>query len=81
MKKFFEFLSKFLKDKRASPLLEEGLLIALAIMTLSVVFSMVLGLLQGVQSIVNSLGFNTESFMNSLNELWNQIMSFLGLGG
>ena len=81
MKKFFEFLGMFLKDKRASPLLEEGLLIALAIMTLSVVFSMVLGLLQGVQNIVNSLGFNTESFMNSLNELWNQIMSFLGLGG
>ncbi|MCC6017616.1 MAG: hypothetical protein HA488_01655 [Candidatus Verstraetearchaeota archaeon] len=69
------------KRKRGSPLLEEGLLIALAVITMSVVFSMVLGILDGVQKVIQNLGFNTQNFMNSLNDLWNKIVSFLGLGG
>jgi hypothetical protein len=69
------------RRKRGSPLLEEGLLIALAVITMSVVFSMVLGILDGVQKVIQNLGFNTQNFMNSLNDLWNKIVSFLGLGG
>jgi len=70
-----------LKDKKASPLLEEGMLIGLAIMTLTVVFSIIVGILGGVQDIVKNLGFATEDFMNALNELWTKIMAFLGLRG
>jgi hypothetical protein len=37
--------------------------------------------LDGVQKVIQNLGFNTQNFMNSLNDLWNKIVSFLGLGG
>jgi hypothetical protein len=73
--------SKYSRRVKGSPLLEEGLLIALAVITMSVVFSMVLGILDGVQKVIQNLGFNTQNFMNSLNDLWNKIISFLGLGG
>jgi len=69
------------KKKIGSPLLEEGLLIALAVITMSIVFSMVLGILDGVQKMIQNLGFNTQNFVNSLNDIWNKIISFLGLGG
>ncbi|GEM_PF-348301 len=81
MKQMLRTMISLFKCKKASPLLEEGLLIGLAIMTLTVVFSMVVGILSGVQDIVRNLGFVTEDFMNALNDLWNKIMSFLGLGG
>lgn len=69
------------KRKKGSPLLEEGLLIALAVITMSIVFSMILGILDGVQKMIQNLGFNTQNFVNSLNDMWNKIISFLGLGG
>ncbi|MEM0084950.1 MAG: hypothetical protein QW743_06115 [Candidatus Methanomethylicia archaeon] len=69
------------KRRKGSPLLEEGLLIALAVITMSIVFSMILGILDGVQKMIQNLGFNTQNFANSLNDIWNRIISFLGLGG
>lgn len=70
-----------MRNRRASPLLEEGMLIGLAVMTLTIVFSMVAGVLSGVQKIIESFGFGAEDFMKMLNDLWNDILAFLGLNG
>jgi len=70
-----------IKNRRGSPLLEEGMLIGLAVMTLTIIFSMVAGVLSGVQEVIEKIGFGTEDFMNALNDLWNNILAFLGFGG
>lgn len=78
VRKIYAKLSDFLKNRRGSPLLEEGMLIALAVMTLAVVFSIVLGILGGIQKAVEDAGFTTDNFMSSLNDLWSKILAFLG---
>jgi len=62
-------------------LLEEGMLIGLAVMTLTIIFSMVAGVLNGVQEVIKNVGFGTDDFMNALNDLWNNILAFLGIRG
>ncbi|MCS7364501.1 MAG: hypothetical protein NDF54_03585 [archaeon GB-1867-035] len=70
-----------MRNRRASPLLEEGMLIGLAVMTLTIIFSMVAGVLNGVQEVIKNVGFGTDDFMNALNDLWNNILAFLGIRG
>jgi len=79
LKKLYYAFSNLLKNRKGSPLLEEGMLIALAIMTLAVIFSIALGILGEVQEIVENMGFTTDNFVNSLDALWNKILAFLGL--
>lgn len=76
----FHILS-LMRNRRASPLLEEGMLIGLAVMTLTIIFSMVAGVLNGVQEVIKNVGFGTDDFMNALNDLWNNILAFLGIRG
>lgn len=67
-------------SKRGSPLVEEGLLLGLSIVTLTVVMSIVVGLLSGVQSTFNLSIFNGNEFIEGLRNSLNQVLSFFRIG-
>lgn len=81
LKRVRSHIVDLVRSRRASPLLEEGMLIGLAVMTLTIIFSMVAGVLNGVQEVIQNVGFGTEDFMNALNDLWSNILAFLGIRG
>ncbi|MDH7555665.1 MAG: hypothetical protein ACQXXL_00590 [Candidatus Methanosuratincola sp.] len=67
-------------SRRGSPLVEEGLLLGLSIVTLTVVMSIVVGLLSGVQNTFNLSVFNGNEFIENLRNSLNQVLSFFRIG-
>jgi len=67
-------------SKRGSPLVEEGLLLGLSIVTLTVVMSIVVGLLSGVQNTFNLSVFNGNEFIDNLRNSLDQVLSFFRIG-
>ncbi|MEN3035010.1 MAG: hypothetical protein ABC537_01785 [Candidatus Methanosuratincola sp.] len=67
-------------SRRGSPLVEEGLLLGLSIVTLTVVMSIVVGLLSGVQNTFNLSFFNGNEFIENLRNSLNQVLSFFRIG-
>ncbi len=67
-------------SRRGSPLVEEGLLLGLSIVTLTVVMSIVVGLLSGVQNTFNLSVFNGNEFLENLRNSLNQVLSFFRIG-
>ncbi|MEM4657829.1 MAG: hypothetical protein QXX77_05340 [Candidatus Methanosuratincola sp.] len=67
-------------SRRGSPLVEEGLLLGLSIVTLTVVMSIVVGLLSGVQDTFNLSVFNGNEFIENLRNSLNQVLSFFRIG-
>ncbi|MBC7120077.1 MAG: hypothetical protein H5T33_00630 [Candidatus Methanosuratus sp.] len=67
-------------SRKGSPLVEEGLLLGLSIVTLTVVMSIVVGLLSGVQNTFNLSIFNGNEFIESLRNSINQVLSFFRIG-
>ncbi|MCQ5376769.1 MAG: hypothetical protein NO516_01820 [Candidatus Methanomethylicia archaeon] len=63
-------------SKRGSPLVEEGLLLGIAIVTLTVVLSLVVGLLSGVQNTFDLSIFNGEGFLEDMKQSLDKILSF-----
>uniref|UniRef100_A0A7C3F9W9 Uncharacterized protein n=1 Tax=Candidatus Methanomethylicus mesodigestus TaxID=1867258 RepID=A0A7C3F9W9_9CREN len=63
-------------SKRGSPLVEEGLLLGIAIVTLTVVLSLVVGLLSGVQNTFDLSIFNGEGFLEDMRQSLDKILSF-----
>lgn len=63
-------------SKRGSPLVEEGLLLGIAIVTLTVVLSLVVGLLGGVQNTFDLSIFNGEGFLDEMRQSLDKILSF-----
>jgi len=61
-------------------LVEEGLLLGLSIVTLTVVMSIVVGLLSGVQNTFNLSIFNGNEFIENLRNSLNQVLSFFRIG-
>jgi ABC-type transporter Mla maintaining outer membrane lipid asymmetry permease subunit MlaE len=66
--------------KRGSPLVEEGLLLGLSIVTLTVVLSIVVGLLSGVQNTFDLSVFNGQGFIDQLKLSVDKILSFFRIG-
>ncbi|MDI9644385.1 MAG: hypothetical protein QFX35_04095 [Candidatus Verstraetearchaeota archaeon] len=66
--------------KRGSPLVEEGLLLGLSIVTLTVVMSIVVGLLSGVQGTFDLSIFNGNEFIENLKKSIEQVLSFFRIG-
>jgi len=61
-------------------LVEEGLLLGLSIVTLTVVMSIIVGLLSGVQNTFNLSIFNGNEFIENLRNSLNQVLSFFRIG-
>ena len=74
---------KILKNKRGSPLVEEGLLLGLAAITFTVILSVVSGFLQSINApvgdLTNSLGNGLGSLAQQLGEILNQIARAIGI--
>ncbi|RWX73985.1 MAG: hypothetical protein ACO0C9_06320 [Candidatus Methanosuratincola verstraetei] len=61
-------------------MVEEGLLLGLSIVTLTVVMSIIVGLLSGVQNTFNLSLFNGNEFIENLRNSLNQVLSFFRIG-
>ncbi len=65
------------RNKRGSPLVEEGLLLGISIVSLTVVLSIVVGLLSGVQNTFDLSFFNGQDFLDQLKQSLDQVLEFL----
>ncbi|HRR55166.1 MAG TPA: hypothetical protein P5290_07455 [Candidatus Methanomethylicus sp.] len=65
------------RNKRGSPLVEEGLLLGLSIVSLTVVLSIVVGLLSGVQNTFDLSIFNGQDFLDQIRQSLDQVLTFL----
>lgn len=74
-------MSLFIKNKLGSPLVEEGLLLGLAVITLSVIMSMIAGLLSGVEKSFNISFSGFNEMVRQLQASWEKVLEFFGLGG
>jgi len=68
------------KRSRGSPLVEEGLLLGLSIVTLTVVLSIIVGLLSGVQKTFDLSIFNGDTFLNQLQQSIDKILQYFRIG-
>ncbi len=68
------------KSRKGSPLVEEGLLLGLSIVTLTVVLTIIVGLLTGVQNTFNLSIFNADGFTGQLQTSIDQILQFFRIG-
>ncbi|MBC7112742.1 MAG: hypothetical protein H5T34_01750 [Candidatus Methanomethyliales bacterium] len=68
------------KSIRGSPLVEEGLLLGLSIITLTVVLSIIVGLLSGVKDTFDLSVFRGEEFMNQLQQAIQRILQYFRIG-
>jgi len=68
------------KSRKGSPLVEEGLLLGLSIVTLTVVLTIIVGLLTGVQNTFNLSIFNADGFTGQLQTSIDQILQFFSIG-
>ena len=71
------------RDIKGSLLLEEGMLIGISVVLLSIILSMVVGLLGGVNATLSSAGKATGDFLSTIaqkfEEIFRQIVSFFQL--
>jgi len=71
------------KSVRGSLLLEEGMLIGISVVLLSIILSMVVGLLGGVNATLTNAGKATGDFLSTVvqkfEEIFRQITSFFNL--
>jgi hypothetical protein len=68
------------KGSRGSPLVEEGLLLGLSIITLTVVLSIIVGLLSGVQKTFDLSIFNNNTLTQNLQQTINNILQYFRIG-
>lgn len=60
--------------------MEEGLLLGLSIITLTVVLSIIVGLLSGVKDTFDLSVFRGEEFMNQLQQAIQRILQYFRIG-
>lgn len=79
-----KFIRRLLKNRRGSPLVEEGMLLGLAAVTFTVILSVVAGLLEGLnkpaENIASLLSQGLGSFAQQLGEILDQIAKAIGIG-
>ncbi len=66
--------------RRGSPLVEEGLLLGLSIVTLTVILSIVVGLLSGVQNTFDLSIFNGDAFLSQIQQSLNKVLEYFRIG-
>jgi len=74
-------IKKLLKDIRGSPLVEEGILLSLTIVSLAVVLSLIVGIFSGVEKALGGANQAVNNFLvsalDSLNSLVKQLNNFV----
>jgi hypothetical protein len=76
-------MKKIIKNKKASPLVEEGLLLGIAAVAFTIILSIVAGILMGIQSYFNSVSNNAvnsfNDFLKQINDILTEIARKLGI--
>ncbi|MDT7886309.1 MAG: hypothetical protein RQ968_05640 [Thermoproteota archaeon] len=76
-------MKKILKNKRGSPLVEEGLLLGIAAVAFTIILSIVAGILMGVQSYFSSVSSNATNsfndFLKQINDILTEIARRIGI--
>jgi hypothetical protein len=65
---------------RGSPLVEEGLLLGLSVVTLTIVLSIIIGLLSGVQKTFDLNIFSNNTLTNQLQQSVDKILQYFQVG-
>ena len=71
MKKDLLDISQLLKDEKASPLIEEGLLIGLSLIIIAIIIGIVLRTMEWTQDIFNSILEQLEEIKESLSQIFS----------
>jgi len=71
MKKDLLNISQLLKDEKASPLIEEGLLIGLSLIIIAIIIGIVLRTMEWTQDIFNSILEQLEEIKESLSQIFS----------
>lgn len=71
MKKRFAFKRRLIKNQKASPLIEEGLLIGLSLLLIAIIAGMVLRTMDWAQSIFNSIFEQLEEIKKIISQIFN----------
>ena len=78
----FNLIRSRIKRRKASPIVEEGLLIGLALIMLALLLSIISGLFGYLKNIVSSVGAASGSvwqkIMGDFDRIWNAIKGIFG---
>lgn len=80
IKKLKIVITSLVRCKLGSPLVEEGLLLGLAVITLSVIMSMIAGLLAGVEKAFNTSFASFNAMAQQVQDAWEKVLKFFGFG-
>ncbi len=82
MRRIRKFLESLIRETRASPLVEEGMLIGLSIIMLTMLLSIVSGIFGGVREAFaganNSMNSIFQQIASELNKIWEYIANMFG---
>ncbi|MCX8204550.1 MAG: hypothetical protein N3H31_02730 [Candidatus Nezhaarchaeota archaeon] len=74
-------VKKILRERAASPLVEEGILLSLAVASLAVVLSLIVSIFGGVNKLIGAAETGVSSFFEAaikkLDDLLKQLSSFI----
>lgn len=71
MKRKLLNINQLLKDEKASPLIEEGLLIGLSLIIIAIIIGIVLRTIGWTQDIFNSILEQLEKIKKSISQIFN----------
>jgi len=69
MQKNLVIIKHFIKDKKASPLIEEGLLIGLSLLLIAIIAGIVLRTMDWAQNIFNSILEQLEEIKKAISQI------------
>lgn len=69
MQKSLVIIKHFIKDKKASPLIEEGLLIGLSLLLIAIIAGIVLRTMDWAQNIFNSILEQLEEIKKTISQI------------
>ncbi len=69
MQKNLSIIKHFIKDKKASPLIEEGLLIGLSLLLIAIIAGIVLRTMDWAQNIFNSILEQLEEIKKAISQI------------
>ncbi|MCD6095406.1 MAG: hypothetical protein J7J99_02425 [Thermoprotei archaeon] len=79
MSKIIERIKMLIRDIKASPLVEEGMLIGLSLITLTMLLSMVTGIFGGLKGLFGHAQGGADSLFNEiaqqLDKIWQYIVN------
>ncbi len=85
MRRLRHVIKRLIEDIRASPLVEEGMLIGISIIMLTMLLSLVSGIFGGVKNALDGANGSMNSIFDQiaseLNQIWQYVSGLFGSGG